>query len=85
MSKRINPKKGDIVHIILYDHADFTNEQILGDENEVLEFEVFGRLIKTTTLDYRVAKWITPGVDVDHNAEYYSILKSAVKYIKVLR
>ncbi len=76
------PKRGDIVHVVFYDHADFEATELTGDP---LRFEAFGRLVEESPLDYRIATWHTPSSVADPNGEYYSIIKGAIESIRVLK
>lgn len=80
------PKLGDIVAIEIYDHADMEGQEVLQNESGVLVFECFGRLVRETKLDYRIMTWGNPDNHLlDHNNEFYSILKADVRKLRVLK
>ena len=78
------PVVGDIVHITFFDHAQ--------DSNDVLLFEIFGRLSAITPKAYVVHYWKyvkeIDGARDDNkkeNEDKYAIVKKAVESIKVLK
>lgn len=82
--KKTKPSVGDIVHITFFDHAQ--------DAEDVLLFEIFGRVTKITPKSYKVHYWLYVN-DVDRakddnkkeNEDSYSIVKRAIESIRILK
>lgn len=77
---KAKPELGDIVEVVFEDHAE-------GPQSEL--FRVFGRLAKRTRTTYLIDCWepAEPGRDDadGHNRHQYSIVRSTVKELRVLR
>ena len=79
-----NAKIGDIVHIEFYDHSH-------GGE-DAMHFEIWGKLVGTTKLAYKVATWqyvkeIDRATDDNKkdNEDWFIIVKKAVISIRTLK
>ena len=72
-------KRGDIVHVIFWDHAQ--------NSKDALKFETFGRVTDITRKAYRIHTWkyVEEGKTRKANEDYNSIVKSTIEYIKVLK
>ena len=75
------PKLGDILWIILLDHADKGE----GCEYGPVVIETFGRLIAEMKTTYEVAYWGDPSGERDHNTDFTCVLKSAIVKLRVLK
>lgn len=80
--KKPRIREGDIVRIVFWDHAE--------GEDEVLMFEVFGRVAKVSRRHYTVDSWgyaDRTGIDRENereNIKTFNILKAVVESIDVL-
>jgi hypothetical protein len=77
------PAPGDVVQITFWDHAEASDD--------VLRFEVFGRIYKITPRAYCLKSWCYVS-DIDRvgdsnedNENRFAILKRAIDEIKVLK
>lgn len=73
------PKVGDVVQVVFDDHVE--------NEKEVVECEVFGRVMKIDKREMRVAAWLPTDPqfhDVDNGKTEYGIVRKAVLRIKKL-
>lgn len=82
MAKK-RPQIDDIIHVVFFDHGENTED--------VLRFEVIGRVIKITRRGFIVRSWGYVN-DVDRaannnseNENTYAIVKSAVDSYRILR
>ena len=77
---KAKPELGDIVEVVFEDHAE-------GPQSEL--FRVFGRLAKRTRTTYLIDCWEPAEQGRDdadgHNRHQYSIVRSTVKELRVLR
>ena len=80
---KTKPKVGDIVQIVFWDHAE--------SSNDVLLFEVIGRIFNITPKSYGIKSWgyVT---DVDkardsneENETRFAIVKRAIDTLRVLK
>ena len=81
--KNVKPKVGDIVQITFWDHAE--------SSDDVLLFEVVGRLYKITKRAYCLKAWCYAN-DIDKvrdsnedNETRFAIVKRAVDSIRILK
>jgi CRISPR/Cas system CMR-associated protein Cmr3 (group 5 of RAMP superfamily) len=79
--RRKKPKIGDILHIILVDHASTGGETERGG----IEFEVFGRLLYEDKHSYELAYWTKPQPhQIEQDTEMIAVVKKAIIYLKIL-
>jgi hypothetical protein len=72
------PRKGQIVCITFLDHVE--------DGDEAMECTVYGRLHKTTRIEYLVDSWTCKDPEVhEENKKRFVILKKVVLSIKILK
>ena len=76
-------KVGDIVHCTFLDHSE--------NSKDVMNFEVFGRLVSITQASYTIIAWgyVDPTDRArdnnDDNEVWFSIVRKAVKDIRALK
>lgn len=85
MRKTKKPKIGQILRIVLLDHADKGHEDIEMSGPGPLVFETFGRLAYESKDAYELAYWGHPKGEVDTNADYTTVVKGAIVSIEVLK
>ena len=85
MKKTKKPKIGQILRIVLLDHAAKGHEDIELTGPGSLVFETFGRLLYETKDAYELAYWGNPKGEVDSNADYTTVVKGAIVSIEVLK
>jgi hypothetical protein len=61
-------KKGPIVHVEFYDHAQDDGDVALA------KIDLYGILVKEDKRAYYIASWIADNI-VDHNTDCYAVLK----------
>lgn len=75
-----NVKPGQIVEMTFLDHC-MHHDEHMGP----MKIRTFGLLIKVTKQYYTLASWIETNGRIDSNTEMFTIVKSAVSSIKVLK
>lgn len=80
-TKFSNVKVGDIVEIVLLDHAAKTHL----DKPGALVFETFGRVMNVTSTSFEIQYWgLVGGTDIDNNTEITCVAKGAIKDLRQL-
>ena len=83
MPKPQRPKKGDLVVVNFYDHAQGSKDALL--------FEVVGRITNITKKAYIIHTWryineVDKASDSnDENEDWFAIVKSAIDSIRILK
>ena len=76
----MTPRVNDIVQLHILDHADMEPSEI----DHIVEFQVIGRIVGESAVDYKVAWWFNIDNSIDSNSEYVSIVKGAIVKARVL-
>ena len=82
-AKAKNLHAGDVVEIVFLDHA----EHDAAADNGDLEFAVYGRVVSANAHKVLVETWCyaNPRTPFDANVVRYSIIRGAIRKLKVLR
>lgn len=72
-------KLGQVVHLVFDDHC------MGGKPGEPIVCEVFGRIVEKNEKYVTVASWLEYGGKVDDNSETFTIVRSTIKKVRVLK
>jgi hypothetical protein len=81
MIKLNHVKPGDIVHVEFLDHYSYTGANDIG----VMSIDAYGKVTAVTKLTLEIGSWITGDMQHSHNNESFSILKSTVVGVRILK
>jgi hypothetical protein len=81
MIKLSHIKPGSIIHVAFLDHYSYTGANDVG----VMSIDAYGKVTVVTKLTIEIGSWITGDVQHAHNNESFSILKSTIINVKVLK
>lgn len=80
--KKTRPKLGDILHVLLLDHASADGTT----ERGAIPFEVFGRIVYEDRNCYELAYWHNPNtLNIEHDTETIVVVKGAIQSYKILK
>lgn len=79
------PVIGDIVFLKFYDHAQYSGVGAVVGHRGYIECEVYGRILGSNRLSYEIGSWVTKAKEDSINNEGFSVLKSTIIEVRVLR